>query len=430
MGFQQGLSGLSAASTNLDVIGNNIANVNTVGFKQSQAQFTDIFANSLSGSGSSQVGIGTRVAAIAQTFSQGGISSTNNPLDIAINGQGFFRMDEGGVISYSRNGQFHVDGNGFLANANGANLTGYMADANGSIVASQLTNLKLPTSDLDPQVTSTFAMGFNLDSREPARTTTAVPPVLLPFQPTDPKTYNYTTSGSIFDSLGNSHVLSLYFQKSDTVANTWNTYATIDGKVDDTTGLPVGVTLGGAASTTLEFDGTGTLTAASATPLTVSVDLTAIDSTLGAVSPLDFSLDLSAATQFGSISGKNSISQDGFAAGRLAGFTTSADGVIQGNYTNNQTRTLGQLVLANFVNPQGLNPDGDGRWVETPDSGQPLVGPPNTGILGSLRASAVEDANVDLTTELVKMITAQRMYQANAKTIETQDAVLQTLVNL
>lgn len=426
MSFQQGLSGLSVASTNLDVIGNNIANANTAGFKQSQAQFTDIFANSLGGSGSSQVGIGSRVATVAQAFNQGNISSTNNPLDIAINGQGFFRMNEGGVISYSRNGQFRVDGNGFLTDANGANLTGYAADTTGNIVASQPTNLKLSTSELAPQMTSSFKMGFNLDSRETARTT-GTPPTLLPFDATNPSTYNFTTSGDIFDSLGNSHIFSIFFQKSDATANTWTAYATVDGEVN--AGLPVGVALGGAASQALTFDGTGTLTSPT-TPITVSVDWTTINPTLGATSPLNFSLDLSAATQYGSASGKNSISQDGFTSGRLAGFTTAADGVIQGSYSNGQTRTLGQIVLANFVNPQGLSPVGDGRWVETPDSGQPVVGPPETGTLGSLQASAIEDANVDLTTELVKMITAQRMYQANAKSIETQDAVLQTLVNL
>ncbi|SFE26284.1 flagellar hook protein FlgE [Nitrosomonas sp. Nm166] len=420
MGFQHGLSGLSAASTNLDVIGNNIANANTAGFKQSQAQFTDIFANSLGGSGSSQIGIGSRISTIAQSFNQGNISPTSNPLDIAINGQGFFRMNEGGVISYSRNGQFRVDGNGFLTDANGTNLTGYMADVNGDIVASQPTNLKLTTTDLPPQITSTFEWGFNLDSRK-------AQPAVAAFDATNANSYTNTSSGTIIDSLGNSHIFSIYFQKSAT-ANTWNTYATVDGAVD-AAGLPIGVTLNGGASMTLTFDGTGTLTAPAA-PFSVSVDLTAIDPALGAISPLSFDLDLTKTTQFGSDFGVNSISQDGYTSGRLAGFTTAANGVIQGNYSNGQTRELGQIVLANFVNPQGLSPIGDGHWVETPSSGQPLVGPPKSGTLGALQPSAIEDANVDLTTELVKMITAQRMYQANAKSIETQDAVLQTLVNL
>lgn len=419
MSFQQGLSGLNTSSTNLDVIGNNIANVNTVGFKQSQAQFADVFANSLSGSGSSQVGIGAKVATIAQTFSQGNITQTNNPLDIAINGQGFFRMSDGGAISYSRDGQFRADGNGFITNSRGLNLTGYMADASGNIIASGPTNLKLSTSDLAPKPTSSYAVGVNLDSRLDL-------PAVATFDATNPQSYNKTTSGTVVDSLGNSHQFALFFQK--TAANTWNTFATIDGKVD-AAGLPIGVTLGGAASQALQFDSTGAIDPA-ATPFTVSVDLATINPTLGATSPLDFTLDLTSSTQFGSDFGVNALTQDGYAPGRLAGFSTTADGIIQGNYTNGQTKTIGQIVLANFFNPQGLAPAGDGRWEETADSGQPVVGTPKSGTLGALQSSAVEDANVDLTHELVKMITAQRMYQANAKTIETQDTVLQTLVNL
>lgn len=421
MSFQQGLSGLSAASTNLDVIGNNISNANTAGYKQSQAQFTDIFANSLNGAGSSNtlVGSGSRVSTVAHIFSQGNISPTSNPLDIAINGQGFFRMDDGGVISYSRNGQFRLDGNGFVTDANGINLTGYTADGNGNIAASQPTKLKFSTADIPPQVTSTYNMGFNLDSRKAA-------PAVTTFDANNPNSYSNTTSGTINDSLGNSHIFSIYFQKSAT-AGTWNTYATVDGKVD-AAGAPIGVTL---ASTALTFDKNGALTPPTpTTPFNVTVDLSAINPALGAGSPLIFALDLTTATQFGSDFSVNSLSQNGFASGQLAGFTTSADGVVQGSYSNGQTRSLGQIILANFVNPQGLNPIGDGRWIETPNSGQPVVGPPKTGTLGALQASAVEDANVDLTSELVKMITAQRMYQANAKSIETQNAVMQTLVNL
>ncbi|MBY0475032.1 MAG: flagellar hook protein FlgE [Nitrosomonas sp.] len=424
MSFQQGLSGLSVASTNLDVVGNNIANANTVGYKQAQAQFTDIFANSLDGAGSSrtQIGIGARVATVAQSFNQGDIAATNNPLDIAINGQGFFRMSDSGAISYTRNGQFRLDGNGFLTDASGTNVTGYAADIDGNINSSQPTNLKFITSDIPPKITSTFNLGFNLPSD-------ATAPVVATFDANNLGSFNETRSGSFFDSLGSEHLFSYYFQKSGTTANTWNMYASVDGAVDAISGVPIGVTLDGAASVTLTFDSNGALTAPAA-PFNVSVDLSTIDPTLGAGSPLVFALDLTTATQFGSKFGVNLQQGDGYGSGRLAGFTTAADGVIQGNYSNGQNRPLGQIVLANFVNPQGLNPIGDGRWIETPSSGQSLVGPPNSGTLGVLQASSVEAANVDLTSELVKMITAQRMYQANAKTIETQDAVLQTLVNL
>lgn len=418
MGFQHGLSGLSAASVNLDVIGNNISNANTAGFKQSQAQFTDVFANSLNEEGTTQVGIGSKVSTIAQEFSQGNISPTSNPLDIAINGQGFFRMNENGVISYSRSGQFRVDNNSMLTDASGANVTGYMADTDGTIVANQPVNLKLSNADLAPQVTSAVTLGVNLDSRE------AIPVPLLTFDANNPQTYQRTTSGSIVDSLGNTHLLSVYFQK--TAANTWDTYATVDGSTT-AAGVPVGFPAGSLQ--TITFDGKGALL----TPVTtipLSLDLTAIDPLLGADSPLDFTFDLTGSTQFGADFGVNSISQNGYPSGRLAGFTTSADGVIQGTYSNGQTRNLAQIVLANFANPQGLSSIGDGRWIETSASGSPLVGAPKSGTLGALQASAIEESNVDLTTELVKMIAAQRMYQANAKSIETQNTISQTIINL
>lgn len=420
MGFQHGLSGLSVASQSLDVIGNNIANANTAGFKQSQTQFSDIYANSLTGASSEGRGLGARVAAVSQQFTQGNVTATSNPLDIAINGGGFFRMSDNGAISYSRNGQFHLDENGYIVNNNNLNLTGYTADANGSILGSAPTNLRISTAALQPHSTSSFDLELNLDSR------VNVPAPLPTFNATDPTTYNGTTSGTIYDSLGNAHVFSLYFQKN--AANSWDMYATVDG-ASTAAGVPIGVTLGGGASQALTFDTNGVLTAPAA-PIAVSVDLATINPTLGATSPLDFTFDLSSATQFGTGFGVNAISQDGYSSGTLAGFTINDEGFISGNYTNGESRTLGQIALANFTNPQGLKPIGNNQWLENPASGQPLIGAPGSGILGVLQSSAVEDSNVDLTAELVNMITTQRTYQANAKTIETQDALLQTLVNL
>lgn len=425
MGFQHGLSGLNTAAANLDVIGNNIANSNTVGFKASRAQFTDVFANALGGGASgNQVGIGSKVADIAQQFTQGNITGTSNPLDIAINGSGFFRMSNGGEITYSRNGQFHVDDSGFVVNSDNLQLTGYLANAAGAIVPTEPSGIQLSTADVSPSATTRVLSGFNLDSG------TAVPGIIPAFDAADTTTYANSTSAQVFDSLGNSHVLTMFFQKTGSGA--WNTFATVDGATTPA-GVPVGVTLGGGASQALTFDTNGLMTAPVA-PIVVSVDLDAIATNLGTVNdagiPLDFNLDLTTATQFGSKFGAGTLDADGFASGRLAGFNIAGDGTIRGSYTNGENRVLGQIALANFNNPQGLVPLGGSQWAQSSDSGQPLVGAPTSGPLGALQSSSVEESKVDLTTELVNMITAQRIYQANAKTIETQDAILQTLVNL
>ncbi|MCE7917268.1 MAG: flagellar hook protein FlgE, partial [Nitrosomonas sp. PRO5] len=405
-------SGLRAASAKLDVTGNNIANANTVGFKQSQAQFADVYANSLGG-GKNQIGIGTQLAAVAQEFNQGNVTPTNNPLDVAITGNGFFRMDNNGSISFTRNGQFHLDKDGFLVNASNYNVTGFGADAAGTIIPNVPVNLRLPTADMTPKPTTSFMTGVNLDAREDV-------PSASPFNATNPLTYTHSTSGEIFDSFGNSHILNLYFQK--TAASAWDVYMTVDGAVDGA-GVPDGIT---GAPISLTFDSSGNMTSPT-TLEQIEVDA----SVLGAgVSSLPFKLDLTRSTQFGSNFGVNMMNQDGFASGRLAGYSISDNGEIRASYTNNVTRTVGQLALAGFSNPNGLKPMGNNQWGETAESGLPLVGVPQTGILGALQSSAVEESNVDLTTELVSLIMTQRVYQANAKTIETQDAVMQSIMNI
>lgn len=408
MGFQQGLTGLNAASKNLDVIGNNVANAGTVGFKASQAQFADVFANSLTGAGGVQIGIGTKIADVAQQFTQGNITVSNNPLDLAINGKGFFRMDQNGVVSYSRNGQFHLDKDGYIINSTGLRLTGYGVDNNGVILQTAPTDLQVSAADLTPRASTKAGIGVNLDSR-------LSPPATSPFNPTDPTTYNNSTSLTVYDSLGNPQIVSTYFVKSAT-ANTWNVYGTVTAPTGTTTALNGGASLG-----TLTFSTTGTYTASTVAAISIPV-------TTGAASPLVITPDFSTSTQFGSPFGVNTLTQDGYSSGNLSGFSIGANGIVQGRYSNGQSRNLGQVVLANFVNPQGLQPLGDNQWAETSSSGAPLVGAPNTASLGVLQSSAVEDSNVDLTAELVNMITAQRVYQANAQTIKAQDTILQTLV--
>lgn len=405
MSFQQGLSGLNAASQNLDVIGNNVANSSTVGFKQAEAQFADVYANSLNGGGGNQVGIGTQVAAVVQQFSQGNITATENPLDVAINGAGFFRLSNNGTITYSRNGQFQLDNAGYIVNSAGSRLTGYVASTSGILSTASPAELQVNTADLAPQATSSVDALLNLDSRQAA--------ITAPFNLADPTTFNHSTSVSVYDSLGNPHVMSSYYVK--TAAATWDVYAAVDG-----------TQVGAGAVGTLNFTASGAIdTTATTLPFSISAPVTT-----GATSPMAFNFNFSGTTQFGSNFGVNALNQDGFASGRLSGFKIGSDGIVMGSYTNGRSAVLGQVVLANFANPQGLEPLGNNAFAESSASGQALVGQPNTGSLGVLQSSAVEDSNVDLTAELVNMITAQRVYQANAQTIKAQDAVLQTLVNL
>jgi flagellar hook protein FlgE len=411
MSFEQGLSGLNAASKTLEAIGNNVANANTVGFKQSQVQFSDLYANSLTGASSGQIGIGTKISQVEQQFTQGNVTASNNPLDIAINGSGFFRMDNSGTVTYGRNGQFQLDKSGFIVNANGARLTGYTADAKGVLSKGAPADLNINTADLAPQVTTGVNQLLNLDSRATAIAST--------FDTADTTTFNNATSISVFDSLGNDHVLQTFYVKRS--AGSWDVYGTSDS-------TPIGYTPPAApvALGTIKFATDGTIDTTTTTlPFTASIPVTT-----GAATPLSIDLQYTGTTQYGSIFGVNGQTQDGYASGRLASFSAGADGLITGRYTNGKSATLGQIVLANFTNPNGLQPLGNNVWTDTAASGAALVSTPNSGSLGVLQSSAVEDSNVDLTAELVNMITAQRVYQANAQTIKTQDQVLQTLVNL
>ena len=508
MSFQQGLSGLNGAAKSLDVIGNNIANASTVGFKGSQAQFADVYANSLNGVSGNSAGIGTKVAAIAQQFTQGNIEATNNPLDIAINGAGFFRTIVGGAVQYSRNGQFTMDKDGYMINAQGAKLTGYQTGPSGTILAGAPSPIQISATDLKPVATSQIDLELNLDSR-------SAEPVKSPFDAADPTTYNKQIPIDVYDTLGNAHVMSTFFVK--TAAGRWDVYAANNGTetnnlkvasaAQGTGGAfaavntardnwtiaskavpPVPATIAaalasyataasamvvaaaaaegaGAAEQTaisdaataaanvvgaspedidqamtdavrvparrvgeLVFDSNGSLSAAGgAMPLDITLP---IFPPTGAGATLPIKLDFTSSTQYGALTSEKKLTQDGYTAGQLQRFAASADGVILGQYSNGKTAPLGQIVLANFANPNGMTPLGNNAWAESSTSGEPLVGTPTTGSLGVLQASAVETSNVDLTAELVNMITAQRVYQANAQTIKTQDSVLQTLVNL
>ena len=403
MSFQQGLSGLNVASKTLDAIGNNIANSSTVGYKAARAEFADVFASASGGSLTTQVGIGASVAAVRQQFTQGNIVTTQNPLDVAINGAGFFRLSTNGTISYSRNGQFSLDKDGYVASNNGARLTGYSADAAGQIIASTPSDLQVTFANLPPRATTDARVAMNLDSRA------SVPAAA--FNAASPATYNASTAMTVYDSQGNAQTLTMYFRK--TAANTWDVYGALNGSA-----------IGAGPMGALTFGTSGSLPA----DVTIALNIPMVNG----ADPLVFDLTFPAgqAVQFGVDFAVSQLQQDGFTTGRLSGFSIGDDGVILGRYTNGQSRAQGQIVLANFINPQGLASQGNNQWTETSDSGQPVIGPPGAGSLGSVQSGAVEEANVDMTEELVKMITAQRVYQANAQTIRTQDQILQTLVNL
>ena len=433
MSFQQGLSGLNASAKALDVLGNNIANANTVGFKSAEAHFGDVFANSLAGAGAAQVGIGVGTSAIVQQFSQGNVTATNNPLDMAINGGGFYRMISNGTVTYSRNGQFHLDRSGYIVDDRSRVLTGYKADSTGEIIQASPEDLRLDNSDQSPVATGTGVGSFqgvkatiNFDSRSIAPASATPPAPWAAGVNHDPSTYNWSTAVSIYDSLGNPHTLSLYAVKTAT-SGLWDIHAAVDGTTD------ANVTLG---TPTLQFTSSGQLDSSIAGNgiVNVSIDLDTVMTDSGkvnsATTPLVFNIDFGGSTQFGSSFGANRLEQDGYASGRLSGISVAADGVIRGNYTNGQSRNLGQVVLVNFTNPNGLTSLGGNQWAETSSSGSAIVGAPGTASLGVLQSAAVEESNVDLTAELVKMITQQRNYQANAQSIKTQDQIMQTMVNL
>jgi flagellar hook protein FlgE len=403
MSYQTGLSGLSAASSDLDVIGNNISNSNTIGFKQGTAVFADVYAGSLASAVNQQIGIGTTMAGVNQEFSQGTITTTNQALNLAINGLGFYRMDHNGSTQYSRNGVFSLDKNGYIVNAQGSKLTGYAANANGVIQTANAVPLQMSTSNLAPKSTSQVTAGFNLNSMDAPKT--------LPFNPNNSATYNYSTSLNVYDTLGGTKDFAMYYVK--TGANTWDVYGTA--------GNPP-ASLGKLGAMT--FDSAGKLTSPTS-PLNVSVPTSD-----GSRNPIKFSLDLSTTTQYGSVSGVTSLTQNGYATGQLTGFSVGSDGTISGNYSNQQTKTLGQVVLANFNNPNGLLNIGGNAFTETDTSGLAQVSAPGSTNHGTLTAGAVEESNVDLTHSLVNLITAQRNYQANAQTVKTQQAVDQTLINL
>ncbi|HDQ6351749.1 TPA: flagellar hook protein FlgE [Shigella flexneri] len=378
MAFSQAVSGLNAAATNLDVIGNNIANSATYGFKSGTASFADMFAGS-------KVGLGVKVAGITQDFTDGTTTNTGRGLDVAISQNGFFRLvDSNGSVFYSRNGQFKLDENRNLLNTQGLQLTGYPVTGTPPTIqqGANPTNISIPNTLMAAKTTTTASMQINLNSSDPL-------PTVTPFSASNADSYNKKGSVTVFDSQGNAHDMSVYFVKIGD--NNWQVYTQ-----DSSDPNSIAKT-----ATTLEFNANGTL--------------------------VDGAMANNIAT------GANNIvatTQNGYKPGDLVSYQINDDGTVVGNNSNEQTQLLGQIVLANFANNEGLASEGDNVWSATQSSGVALLGTAGTGNFGTLTNGALEASNVDLSKELVNMIVAQRNYKSNAQTIKTQDQILNTRVNL
>ncbi len=483
MSFNIGLSGLRAASKDLNVTGNNIANAGTVGFKQSRAEFSDVYAASVLGTGKNPQGSGVLMSNISQQFNQGNINYTQNALDLAINGNGFFQVSNNGAVSYTRAGYFGTDRSGFLVDNFGYKLQGFPVDGNGNLQNGVVGDLQIQTTNQAPKATSKIDTAFNLNSTQKppitwqtsydneinrqfeaevqsritagaadrsaavtsmtadnwtANASQALAAANGTFNPTDPTTYNSSTSLNIYDSQGNAHVMTQYFVK--TGANTWDMKVLVDGRNPnnpasvDEYNTTLRFTPDGkldianmAAGGDLNFNqATGQMILNNWTPAISSGDTWVAN---GATA-VPITVDLTKSTQYASAFAVNSVAQDGYTTGELAGLEIDDTGVIFARYTNGQSKVQGQIILANFANVQGLTPVGKTQWVQSFESGEPVVGTPGSGTLGALQAGALEDSNVELSDQLVNLIVAQRNYQANAKTIETESAITQTIINL
>jgi flagellar hook protein FlgE len=400
MSFGIAVSGMRAASADLDVTGNNIANANTSGFKSSRAEFADVYAASNLGVSRDAIGSGVALSRVAQQFTQGNITFTDRSLDIAINGDGFFVLEDDKGRSYTRAGAFGTDKDGYLVNATGQQLIGYQVE-DGEIVGAT-GPLQLRVSSAAPRATSEIEIQVNLN------VDAAVPTVT--FDPTEPRSYNAATQLAIYDSLGAEHAATLYYAKTD--VNTWDAHLAVEGEVIGTQELT--------------FSDAGVLT--SPTEAKELGDYDPGDSTGAANMPLV--VDFTGSSQYGDQVDSHSTSQNGYPAGRLTGISIDEEGVVLARFSNGQAEPQGQVMLAKFANSQALQPLGNSAWAESSASGAPVAGAPGSGSLGALQSGALEESNVDLAQELVNMIVAQRNFQANAQVIRASDEVVQTIINI
>ncbi len=413
MPFDAALTGLNAATTDLEVTGNNIANASTVGFKESRAEFADVYATSVQDLGDTVAGAGVQVSSITQQFSQGTVDFTSNNLDLAINGEGFFVLeDSGGGVQYTRAGAYSADRDGYVVNSSGARLQIYPSvDPTAeppTFSTGVLDDLQLPLANNDPRATQNVGVAINMEAGQ-------TEPVVA-FDETDPASYNFSTSTTVYDSLGSTHTQTMYMRKTANPGE-WDVYTYIDGNQVPTSAGPAAATLTFDTNGLLLSPASGTITLAPYTPA-------------ASTAALNITMDFADSTQFGGNFAVNNISQDGFSTGRLSGVDIDDEGIIYARYTNGESTTLGKVAMANFRNPQGLRSVGDTSWVETFTSGTVRYGEAGTSDFGQIQSGALESSNVDIATQLVNLITAQRNYQANAKVISTADTVTQTIINI
>jgi flagellar hook protein FlgE len=404
MPFRLALSGLNAAQADLSVTANNIANTATTGFKGSRAEFAELFSVSPQGVSNAAIGNGVRISNVAQQFTQGNIDFTDNSLDLAVSGQGFFILNDGGALAYTRAGAFQVDRSGFIVNSQNQRLQVYEPTGNGTFNTGSLSDVQLVTAESPPSATTQADLILNLPAN-------AAQPTVAPFNPADLNSYNHSTSLTTYDSLGAAHTATLYFVKTANV-NEWTTQLYVDG---NQVGTPQ----------TLQYSNAGALTA----PAGGQITFPAYTPATGAQA-MNMTFDFGQTTQFGSAFNVNAVTQDGYTTGRLIGIDIDSTGVVQARFTNGRSLPLGQVALANFANPQGMQQLGDTNWAETFGSGQALRGQAGNSGFGLIQSGALEASNVDITEQLVNMITAQRNFQANAQMISTADAITQSIINI
>jgi flagellar hook protein FlgE len=400
--FSIALSGLTASSSDLDVTANNIANANTVGFKGSRAEFADVYASGAVNLNTSVTGEGVRLADTAQQFTQGNISTSSSNLDLAISGDGFFTLKDANGLVYSRNGQFAEDSNGNVVSSTGQALQVYPPLLNGGFNTGALADLNLQTAQSAPLPTTTGSVILNL----PAGATV---PAVAPFNPNNSNTYNQSTSTTVYDSLGNAYPATFYFSQT-AAPNVWAVNLTVNGAA-----------VGGAQNLTFSSSGAQTL------PAGGGLTFAGYTPPDGAQA-MSMNFNFGATTQYGGAFGVTSITQNGYATGQLSTVAIDPSGIVSAVYTNGRSTELGQLAMANFPNPQGLKQLGDTNWSETFTSGNVVQGTAASAGFGSIQSGALESSNVDLTTELVNMITAQRAFDSNAQVITTSNQESQTVI--